>query len=153
MAEYKKNNRWYIDYYLPDGKRKREVVTIPGVDPKHINREDAKKALSIRKAEIAQGKFDIFQTKKPIPLKQLCNEYLNLHSKENKRSWKRDEVTINHFLQSFGDKNIRQLSSFLITGYRNERSKSVKKSTVNRELDTIRNMFNKAVEWEYIDKR
>jgi len=46
MAVYKKNNRWYIDYYLPDGKRKREVVTITGVDPAHINREDAKKALS-----------------------------------------------------------------------------------------------------------
>ncbi|MDA2919924.1 hypothetical protein MYX76_10595 [Desulfobacterota bacterium AH_259_B03_O07] len=49
MAVYKKNNRWYIDYYLPDGKRKRETVTIPGVDPQHINRQDALKALSIRK--------------------------------------------------------------------------------------------------------
>jgi len=152
MAVYKKNDRWYIDYYLPNGNRKREVVTIPGVDPAQINREDAKKALSIRKAEMAQGKFDIFQTKKPIPLKQLCSEYLTQHSKENKRSWKRDEVTINHFLQLFGDKNIRQLSSFLITGYRNDRSKKVCKSTVNRELDTIRNMFNKAVEWCYIEK-
>jgi len=54
MAEYKKNNRWYIDYYLPSGNRKREVVTIPGVDPAQINREDAKKALSIRKAEMAE---------------------------------------------------------------------------------------------------
>jgi len=152
MGVYKKNNRWIIDYYLPSGKRKREVVTIPGVDPAQINREDAKKALSIRKAELAQGKFDIAQTKKPIPLKKLCNEYLNEHSKQNKRSWKRDEVTIKHFLQTFGDKNINQLNSFLITRYRNERSKSVKKSTVNRELDTIRNMFNKAVEWGYIDK-
>lgn len=33
MGVYKKNNRWYIDYYLPTGKRKRETVTIKGVDP------------------------------------------------------------------------------------------------------------------------
>jgi hypothetical protein len=41
MAVSKKDNRWFIDYYLPDGKRKREVVAIKGVDPKHINRHDA----------------------------------------------------------------------------------------------------------------
>jgi len=55
-------------------------------------------------------------------------------------------------MQSFGDNNIGQINSFLITGFRNNRAKAVKKSTVNRELDTIRNMFNKAVEWGYIDK-
>ena len=59
MGIYKKENRWYIDYYLPDGSRKREVVTVSGVDPKHINRHDALKALSIRKAQIAEGKFEI----------------------------------------------------------------------------------------------
>ncbi len=32
MGVYKKNYRWYIDYYLPDGKRKRGVITIPGLE-------------------------------------------------------------------------------------------------------------------------
>ena len=32
MGVYKKENRWYIDYYQPDGKRKREVVTITGIN-------------------------------------------------------------------------------------------------------------------------
>ena len=76
MGVYKKDNRWYIDYYLPNGRRKREVVSIEGVDPSKINREDAKKALSIRKSEFAQGKFDIAQTKKPIPFKKLTDRYL-----------------------------------------------------------------------------
>ena len=65
MGVYKKNNRWYIDYYMPNGKRKREVVSIQGVDPSRINREDAKKALSIRKADIAQGKFKLESAIKP----------------------------------------------------------------------------------------
>jgi hypothetical protein len=26
MGVFVKGNRWYIDYYLPDGRRKREVV-------------------------------------------------------------------------------------------------------------------------------
>ena len=152
MGIYKKKNRWYVDYYLKNGKRKREVVIIDGVDPAQVNRQNALDALSVRKAEQAQGKFGIAKTKKPIPVKKLCDEYMNEHSKENKRSWKRDEITIKHFLEMFSDKNINQLNSFQITRYRNERSKLVNKSTVNRELDTIRNMFNKAVEWGYIDK-
>ena len=73
MAVYKKKERWYIDYYLPSGSRKREVVTIQGVDPAQINREDAKKALSIRKASIAEGRFDIAQTKKPVSFEKIIN--------------------------------------------------------------------------------
>ncbi len=37
MAIYKKANRWYINYYLPDGKRKRETVTIPGLEKLRLN--------------------------------------------------------------------------------------------------------------------
>jgi len=75
MGVYKKKERWYIDYYLPNNNRKREVVTIPGVDPAQINRQDAIKALSIRKAEMAQGKFDIAQTEKKIPFTKLADSF------------------------------------------------------------------------------
>ena len=30
MSVYKKDNREYVDYYKPDGKRKRDVVSISG---------------------------------------------------------------------------------------------------------------------------
>jgi hypothetical protein len=46
MGVFKKANRWYIDYYLPDGKRRREVASIPGVDPFKVTRQEALKALS-----------------------------------------------------------------------------------------------------------
>ena len=75
MACFKKENRWYIDYYV-NGKRKREVVTITGKDPATITIRDAEKALAIRKAEIAQGKFDITKTEKPIKFDKLIEAYL-----------------------------------------------------------------------------
>ncbi len=76
MGVYKENNRWYIDYYQPNGKRRREVVTIPKIDPSNINRLDALKALSIRKGEIAEGKFNISLTMPQVLFKKLCNRYL-----------------------------------------------------------------------------
>ncbi len=154
MAEYKKNNRWYIDYYLPNGKRKREVVTIPGVDPKHINREDAKKALSIRKAEIAQGKFDIAQTEKRIPFTKLAERFIE-YSKANKRSYERDITSIKFLSRAFGDKSIQQINTWHVEQYKSNRKKELTRygkppanATINRELACLKTMFKKAIEWD-----
>jgi len=43
MGVYKKENRWYIGYYKHDGKRKRKIVTIPGVDHFRITCEGVNK--------------------------------------------------------------------------------------------------------------
>lgn len=149
MAVYKENNRWYIDFYLPGGKRRREVVTIPRVDHSNINRLDALKALSIRKAEIAEGKFNIAQTKPPVPFKKLCKRYLD-YAKNNKRSWARDQQSINHFLKHFKNKTLQQINPWVIEKYKSDRKKEVKPSTINRELGTLSNMLNKAVDWGMI---
>jgi len=38
MGVYERNNHWYIDYYLPYGRRKREVITIPGLEKLRHNK-------------------------------------------------------------------------------------------------------------------
>jgi len=149
MGVYERNNHWYIDYYF-NGKRLREAVTIPKKDSSKITHTDALKALSIRKAEIAEGRFNISQTKPQTPFKKLCNEYLE-YCKNNKRSWKRDEQSIKHFLEYFKNKTLQQLNSWIIEKYKSERKEIVRQSTVNRELDTLRNMLNKAVDWGMIE--
>ena len=151
MGVYKKDNRWYIDYYLPNGKRKRETVSIEGVNPSKINREDAKKALNIRKAEFAQGKFDIAQTKKPIHFRKLAERYLQ-YAKTNKRAWRRDEQSLKHFVSFFKGKTLQQITPWLIEKYKSERKQKVKPSTVNRELDTLRHMLNMGVTWKMIEE-
>jgi len=150
MGVYKENNRWYIDFYLPGGKRRREVVTIPRVDPSNINRLDALKALSIRKAEIAEGKFNIAQTKPPVLFRKLCKRYIE-YSKNNKRSWERDQQSIGHFLKHFRSKTLQQINPWVIEKYKSDRKNEVKPSTVNRELGTLSNMLNKAVDWGMIE--
>jgi len=158
MGVKKKKNRWYIDYYLPNGRRKREVVSIEGVDPSKINREDAKKALSIRKAEIAQGKFEIEQTNKPIFLEKLIKQYME-YSKSNKRpqSYERDITSSKHLTRYFNGKKVNQITNWQVERYKSTRLKEVmkngklpSKATINRELSMIKHMFNKAVEWNML---
>ena len=155
MAEYKKNNRWYIDYYLPNGKRKREVVTIQGVDPAQINRQDAKKALSIRIAEMAQGKFDIAQTEKKIPFTKLAERFIE-YSEANKKSYERDITSIKFLNKHFGDKSIQQINTWHVEQYKSNRKKQFTRygkppanATINRELACLKTMFKKAIEWGF----
>ncbi|NIP31012.1 MAG: tyrosine-type recombinase/integrase [Candidatus Dadabacteria bacterium] len=158
MGVYKKDNRWYIDYYLPNGQRKREVVNIEGVDPSRINREDAKKALSIRKAEIAQGKFDIERTSTPILFDKLIEQYLEF-SKSTKKpnSYNRDITSYKHLIRYFKGKIIQKVSAWQVEKYKSYRQKEAMKNgkypskiTINRELAMLKHMFNKAVEWNLL---
>jgi len=150
MGVYKKENRWYLDYYLPDGKRKREVVTISGINPNNITRLEAEKALSIRKAEMAQGKFNIESTKKQIKFEQLVKEYLKW-ADENHKSPKRDHIACKHLLKDFSGKKISDISLWHIEKYKSIRKADLRKpETINRELAVLRRMFNLAVEWKLI---
>lgn len=146
MGVFKKNNRWYIDYYLPNGKRKREVVTIEGVDPSKLNREDAKKALSIRKAELAQGKFDVVRTQKPLKFEKLVSAYLQW-ADDNHKAPGRDHTACKNLLDYFKGRNIYSLSLWQVEKYKSERKKQGRKpETINKELAAIRRMFNLALQ-------
>jgi integrase len=46
---------------------------------------------------------------------------------------------------------LSQVTPWLIEKYKSERKTQVKPATVNRELDTLRNMLNTAVTWNLID--
>lgn len=150
MSIYKKGDRWLIDYYQPDGKRKREVVTIPGVDPSRITRYDAEKALTIRKAEIAQGKFDIAKTQKPVLFDKLMAEYLEW-AKSNHKAYERDIMASKPLLAFFGGKPINNINLWLVEKYKAlRRAQGRKPGTINKELGILRRMLNLALEWKRV---
>lgn len=149
MAVYPKGNRWYIDYYIK-GERKREAVSIPGVDPSKITRSDAEKALSIRKSEIAQGKFDIIHTKRAFSFEKLIDMYLDW-AKDNHKAPERDIAASKPLLLFFSGKKVDQINLWLIEKYKSHRkSLGRKPETINKELGVLRRMFNLAMEWKEI---
>jgi len=157
MAVYKKNGRYNIDYYLPNGKRKREVVKISGVDPKDITRKDAERALALRKAEVIKGNFDELIHHKKVSFEKLCRTYIGTYAKPNKKSWKRDVHSIKNLFKFFGEFKIDQITSWHVEQYKSKRAKDntyrgtvISKATVNRELICLKKMFSKAIDWELI---
>ncbi len=145
MAVFVKGNPWFIDYYV-NGRRKREVVG--HVDK--ITRSLAEKALKARAGEIVQGKFNMEQTRKPVPFEKLGESYLEW-AMTNHRCYWRDEQVAKVLLKFFGGKFLSQIKSWDIERYKKDRKAQGRKpGTINRELTVLKRMFNLGIQWNMI---
>ena len=136
----KKGIVYIIDYYDDNGIRHRE--TIRG------NRKLAEQALSVRKTEIAQDKFDIQNKRKSITFGKLAKEYIE-YAKVNKKSWYSDKKRLKKPLQFFENMKLKSITPLHLEKYKQRRVKEVKPSTVNRDLALMKFMFSLAVKWGY----
>lgn len=138
-GELKEYGNYIIEYYY-QGKRIREAT---GTTIKTI----AKKALTARKGEIAQGRFELAKTQSTVGFEVFAKRYLE-HSKNNKRSWQRDETIIKHLVNFFKNRPLTAITPWLIEKYKVERKKKVKEATVDRELSCLKCLFSTAIKWK-----
>lgn len=135
-------NKWYIDYRA-NGKRYRECVG--------PNKTLAKQVLSKRILEIAEGKFLDKKKVSSTTFEELSHDYIELYSKNNKRSWEKDLTRLKPLKRFFGGKYLHKITPLMVEQYKSSRIKEVSPATVNRELACIKNMFTKALEWGKCD--
>ena len=76
------NGNWFIDYRLPNGKRRQEKVG--------TSKKLAENVLCKRKVEIAEGKYLDVIKKEKIRFEDFADEFISLHSKQNKKCWETD---------------------------------------------------------------
>lgn len=145
MGIFKKGNNWYVDYYLK-GRRKRKKVG--------PSKKLAEQILKDIQVKTAKGEYlGIFEEKK-ILFSDFFQKYLSF-SKTNKSffSYKRDLASSKNLLPVFGDKYLIEIIPQMVEEYKTERlQEDVTPATVNRELSCFRHLFNKAIEWGYLNK-
>jgi len=139
MGVFKKGENWYIDYYI-QGRRKREKIG--------PSKTQARVVLQKRKVQIAEGKFLDIQRHQKLKFEEMGKLFLENYSKPNKRSWRRDEEIVGHLVDFFKGKHLHEITPLDIEKYKRERREEVSPATVNRELSGLRNMYNRAIEWE-----
>jgi len=140
FKKHKKSANWWIDYKDRFGRRRREKV-----GPNH---ELVVQVLGERLKRVTQEKELGIRHIETMSFKDFSQKYLDTHAKPNKRSWQRDEIIIEkHLVPFFKDRFVTEITAEDIEKYKVQRSGKVSKSTVNRELDCIKTMFAKAVEW------
>jgi len=133
-------DEWWIDYYDATHKRYRENIGTSKVL--------AENTLRKRKVAIAEGKFLDIKRELRIKFEDFADEYLERHCKSNNKSWlKSDYFNLNGLKKYFAGKCLHEITPGDIEDYRTERIKEVSKSTVNRVLNCLSSLYNRAIEW------
>jgi integrase len=144
MGVFKKQGNWWIDFYHQSKRIRRKVGP---------SKKVAEMALADIQVKQSKKEFLGVCEAKKIVFRDFANEYLE-YSKANKakRSYERDVLTLEgHVLDLWGDQQLARITAKMIEDYKTLRLQYVVAATVNREIDTIKNMLRKAVEWGYLN--
>jgi len=144
---YKHGRSWYIAYYI-EGKQVKEKIGSIGL----VTKGQAEQALKARLGEVVQGRFKIEDVKNSIYIKDLIDKYLKW-IEDNQKTTSREKQVTKTFFKFIGNNRVNQISTWDIEQYKSKRKKDgLKPSTINRELNVLRSMFNRAKEWGEIQE-
>jgi len=136
-----KSGKWIIDFTFKN-RRIRRVIG---------ERKQEAEAAAIRiKNDILTEKYGFAKPKRIILFEKFAKEFLELHSKQNKKSWGRDDTSLKHLVSFFKGKALSDITPELIEKYKAKRREQVSSATVNRELACLKTLYSKAVEWDKI---
>jgi len=139
-------NKWYIDYYA-ESRRYRECIG--------RSKKLAEQVLHKREVEIAEGKFLDKKNKFKVKLEDFADEYIELYSRHNKKTWDKDAGRLIPLKRFFGGKYLFMITPHQVEEYKSKRIKGelrvfkgkIKPATVNRELALLKHMFTMAIRW------
>lgn len=139
-----RNYDYYIDYAFEGGRFRENVGN---------SKATAEIILAKIKSNIAEGKHLDVVKKEKIKFEVFAQEYLDVHSKQHKKSWETDLHIIKILNRFFKGKCLSEITTKDIEQFKLARSnekvakRTISNATVNRELDTLSGIFNKAVAW------
>lgn len=139
----KKGTQWFVDYVV-DGRRVRKRVG--------HSKKMAELALADIQVKLERRELGFQAKDKNLP--DFLLEYLE-YAKSNKasKSHERDVQTLKHFRRLIESDRLAAITAPQMEAYKARRQKEgAKASTINRELNTIKAMLNKAVAWGYLSK-
>ena len=131
--------KWYLDFTF----NKKRIRQFGG-----YTKEQARNTLAKMRIEKLDEKLGYKKPTQPdIGFVEFAREFIEIYSKQNKRSWGRDEIALRSLEPHFKGKTIRDIGPEFVERYKARRKAEVAPGTVNRELTFLKTMFNKAVEW------
>jgi len=145
-----KNGESYgIDYYAA-GKKHREIVG-PLLT-------EAREKLEEKRATARSGEYQSLSSRKKITFEQLAEKYEEMQKGEPYFE-KTRKYYVGIIKDFFGKRRLYQINPLDVEIYKKQRKETPTRAKklrsevpVNRELETLRHMFNKAVEWGMMEK-
>jgi integrase len=159
---------------IPGSVRRHPAASIPGTNYFRVNgrryrastethdKHQAQDIEARERSRILDGRHGI-RRQPDISFKAFAEIYLRDHADLHKRSAKRDREILKTLNRFFGAAILHEITPHRIEQFKRDRlngtwrafkqkssANPVQPGTVNRELDTLKSIFSKAVEWKYL---
>ena len=144
-------HHWFYDFRVNRRRYRNTTET--------ANKNEAKKIEALERSRVLHGRHRI-RDLPDITFRQFAATYIEDYAKLHKRSGDRDREILKPLERAFGSLILHEITAHRIEQFKRERlagkwrghkhtgpAKPVQPATVNRELDTLRSIFSKAVEW------
>ncbi|GJM15983.1 MAG: integrase [Thermodesulfobacteriota bacterium] len=138
MGSVFQRGKSWVGEYKVNGKIKRKALG----NRKNITKTMAREELRKKELEANSGQID-----NPF-LRVFATSYIKyVRDTLKRRSWYRYEYSLSTLLELYGNKKISEISPKDIDDFKEIRLRKVKPATVNRELSTLRQIYNLAKRW------
>jgi len=138
---------------MVDGQRIHRVI---GRESDGTTRTQAEEFIEKVRRDARDGRLNLPRGRKiALGFRGAATRYLEKLAEEGGQDLvaKRRRLTL-HLIPFFGDTSLAQISTFDVERYKKSRTEEgAKVGTVNRELAALSHLFNKGIEWGWIDKR
>ncbi len=138
---------------MVDGQRIHRVI---GRESDGTTRTQAEEFIEKIRRDAKDDRLNLPKGRKLIfNFKEAALKYLEKQKNEGGKNLRVKHLQIKlHLIPFFGELALNKISTSDIECYKKLRQESnVKPSTINRELATISHLFNKAIEWQWLDKK
>ena len=138
---YLRGKTWTVNYAVA-GRRVREAVG--------SSKKLAEMVLKKRVTEAIENRWFDKRTVGNTPFSEFADTYISRHITLLKAP-KTESVRVLFWKREFGNRPIGQITRAELQDWQARKRQTNKPATVNRIMCRLRNMFNKAVEWELLD--
>lgn len=151
MGVIKKGKNWFIEYSTYAINEKGERERRRHQEKIGPSKSQAEAHLQKRIVERDERKRQGKKCYEDLPFFKFADRYLE-YTKQNRKGYNRDPFSLMPLKKTFADTLLHNISPVQVEEYKLKRLDDVSPSTVNRELECLRAMLNKAMEWELIEK-
>jgi len=141
---YQRGDIWTSDFWCNGDRYKKSW----GAISKTVAKEKDRKF----RTEVLEGKHNL--KSKKVLFETFIEKYLEFARLNKKpKSAKRNEVSINMLMPHFKGVMLNSINPLMLERYKKDRKeKGRAPGTVNRDIDCIKNMMKKAVEWGFLSQ-
>lgn len=157
----KQSKKWYFEAMIR-GKRYHRAIS------EAVTKKDAETYFNAFKTDLLRGKLELAENIGCKPFKELVKVYIE-YSKTNHRSYKTNIAKAKKFEKIWGNRQLKDISPIDIEKYKISRKKEIKSkektvdgikipakyisnTTINRDIEVLRKMFNIAIQNGWIIK-